>query len=81
MILNDLGVRFEFIAYNKIGLRNPARGSNGFSSFSTGPSIHGSRKTLSIVAMVELESFSKPPLSISFGWGRLNSLFGNRLLR
>ena len=81
MILNDLGVRFEFLAYNKIWLGNPSRGSDRFSSFSTRTSIHVSRKTLSIVAMVELESFSKPPLSISFGWGRLNRLFGNRLLR
>ena len=81
MILNDLGVRFEFLAYNKISLGNLAQGSDRFSSFSTGLSIHVSRKTLSIVAMGELESFSKPPLSISFGWGRLNRLFGNQMMR
>ena len=81
MILNDLGVRLEFLAYNKIGLGNPALGSDRFSSFSTGPSIHGRIKNLSIVAMGELESFYKPPLSISFWWGQLNSLFGNRFLR
>ena len=81
MILNDLGVRFEFLAYNKIGLENIAWGSDRFSSFSTRPSIHVRKKTLTIMAIVELESFSKPPLSISFGWGQFNSLFGNQLLR
>ena len=81
MILNDLGVRFKFLSYNKIGLGNLARGSDRFSSFSNGSSIHVRKKTLTIVAMVELESFSKPPLRISFGWGQLNRLFGNWLLR
>ena len=66
MILNDLGVRFKFLAYNKIALENPARGSDQLSSFSTRQSIHVSIKNLSIVAMGELESFSKPTLSIAF---------------